>query len=30
VAGISDAIIVVETGIKGGSLITAELGNGYN
>jgi DNA protecting protein DprA len=30
VAGISDAIVVVETGIKGGSLITAELGNGYN
>ncbi|MEO6187621.1 MAG: DNA-processing protein DprA [Ginsengibacter sp.] len=30
VAGISDAIIVVETGIKGGSLITAELANGYN
>ncbi|KAA9041355.1 DNA-protecting protein DprA [Ginsengibacter hankyongi] len=30
VAGISDAIIVVETGVKGGSLITAELGNGYN
>lgn len=30
VAGISDAIIVIETGIKGGSLITAELANGYN
>lgn len=30
VAGISDAIVVIETGIKGGSLITAELGNGYN
>jgi DNA processing protein len=30
VAGISDAIIIIETGIKGGSLITAELGNGYN
>jgi DNA processing protein len=30
VAGISDAVIVAETGIKGGSLITAELGNGYN
>lgn len=30
VAGISDAIVVMETGIKGGSLITAELGNGYN
>jgi len=30
VAGMSDAIVVIETGIKGGSLITAELGNGYN
>lgn len=30
VAGMSDAIIVVETGCKGGSMITAELGNGYN
>ncbi len=30
VAGISDAVVVIETGIKGGSLITAELGNGYN
>ncbi|MGH2646929.1 MAG: DNA-processing protein DprA [Ginsengibacter sp.] len=30
VAGMSDAVIVVETGIKGGSLITAELGNSYN
>ncbi len=30
VAGMSDAIVVMETGIKGGSLITAELGNGYN
>ena len=30
VADISDAVVVVETGIKGGSLITAELGNGYN
>src|SRR6185369_9319070 len=30
VAGMSDAIIVVETGIKGGSMITAELANGYN
>jgi DNA processing protein len=26
----SDATIVVETGIKGGSVITAELANGYN
>jgi DNA processing protein len=30
VAGMSDATIVVETGIKGGSVITAELANGYN
>ncbi len=30
VAGMSDAIIAVETGVKGGSLITAELGNNYN
>jgi DNA processing protein len=30
VAGMCDAIVVVESGIKGGSLITAELANGYN
>lgn len=30
VAGISDAVIVVETGLKGGSMITAELANSYN
>ena len=30
VAGISDAVIVIETSKKGGSLITAELGNSYN
>lgn len=30
VAGMSDATIVVETPIKGGSMITAELANGYN
>ncbi|TMI66077.1 MAG: DNA-protecting protein DprA [Bacteroidetes bacterium] len=30
VAGISDATIVIETGIRGGSMITAELANGYN
>ncbi|MDP4264327.1 MAG: DNA-processing protein DprA [Bacteroidota bacterium] len=30
VAGMSDAVIVVETGVKGGSMITAELANGYN
>jgi DNA processing protein len=30
VSGMSDAAIVVETGIKGGSIITAELANEYN
>jgi DNA processing protein len=30
VAGMSDATIVIETDIKGGSMITAELANGYN
>ena len=30
VSGMSDATIVIETGIKGGSMITAELANGYN
>lgn len=30
VAGICDAVIIVESSKKGGSLITAELGNGYN
>jgi DNA processing protein len=30
VAGMSDAIVVIETGVKGGSMITAELANGYN
>jgi DNA processing protein len=30
VAGLSDAVVVIETGIKGGSMITAELANGYN
>ncbi len=30
VAGMSDAIVVIESGIKGGSMVTAELGNGYN
>lgn len=29
-AGLSDCIVVIESGKKGGSLITAELGNGYN
>lgn len=30
VAGMSDAIVVVESGRKGGALITADLGNSYN
>jgi DNA processing protein len=30
VAGMSDAVIVVETGEKGGSMITARLANGYD
>ncbi len=30
VAGISDATIVIESGRKGGSLITAEIANSYN
>lgn len=30
VAGMADAVVVVETGIKGGSMITADLANGYN
>lgn len=30
VAGMCDALIVVETKTKGGSMITAELANGYN
>jgi len=30
VAGITDATVVIETGIKGGSMITADLANGYN
>ncbi|OQP55951.1 DNA protecting protein DprA [Niastella yeongjuensis] len=30
VAGMCDAVVVVETGVKGGSMITAELANGYN
>lgn len=29
-AGICDALVVIETGIKGGSLITAEIANSYN
>lgn len=30
VAGMCDCVLVIESGIKGGSLITAELANGYN
>jgi len=30
VAGMSDATVVIETAIKGGSMITAELANNYN
>ena len=30
VAGMSDAVIVVEAGAKGGALITADLGNSYH
>ncbi|HVG11469.1 MAG TPA: DNA-processing protein DprA [Flavisolibacter sp.] len=30
VAGLCDAIVVVETGVKGGSMITAKLADGYN
>ncbi|MBI1344095.1 MAG: DNA-protecting protein DprA [Terrimonas sp.] len=30
VAGMCDATIVIETSMKGGSMITAELANGYN
>jgi len=30
IAGMSDAIVVVESKTKGGSMITAELGNDYN
>lgn len=30
VAGISDATIVIESGIRGGSLITANIANSYN
>ena len=29
-AGLCDATIVIESNVKGGSLITADLANGYN
>ncbi len=30
VAGLSDATLVIESGVKGGALITAEIANSYN
>ncbi len=30
IAGLSDATIVVESGVKGGSLVTADIANSYN
>jgi DNA processing protein len=30
IAGLSDAVIVVESAASGGSIITAKMGNGYN
>ncbi|RYY62942.1 MAG: DNA-protecting protein DprA [Chitinophagaceae bacterium] len=30
VAGMADAVVVAETNLRGGSMITAELANGYN
>jgi DNA processing protein len=30
IAGLSEATIVIESGIKGGSLVTAEIANSYN
>ena len=30
IAGLSDATLVVESGIKGGALITADIANSYN
>jgi len=30
VAGMADATVIIETTIKGGSMITAEMANGYN
>ena len=30
IAGMADAVVVIESAMKGGSLITADLGNSYN
>jgi DNA processing protein len=30
VAGLCDAVVVIETDVKGGSMITADIANGYN
>jgi DNA processing protein len=30
VAGMCDATIVIESGVKGGALITADIANSYN
>jgi DNA processing protein len=30
VAGMADATVIIETSVKGGSMITAEMANGYN
>jgi DNA processing protein len=30
VAGMCDALVVIESGLKGGSMLTAELASGYN
>ncbi len=30
IAGLSDAVLVVESGLSGGSIITAKMANGYN
>ena len=30
IAGMADAVVVIESALKGGSLITADLGNAYN
>jgi len=30
IAGLSDATLIVESGVKGGALITADIANSYN